>query len=84
MISPPNRRWYNVAGPWAVAGIVALAMQVASAQPAATPAPQAEAEPPRAEEEIVEATADERRPLEDYEASEQISEDLSVSFPVDI
>jgi hypothetical protein len=30
--------------------------------------------------------ADEQRegPLEDYEASEQISEDLSVSFPVDI
>jgi hypothetical protein len=28
--------------------------------------------------------ADEDRVLEDYEASEQISEDLSVSFPVDI
>ena len=35
---------------------------------------------------VLEGAADEQRegPLEDYEASEQISEDLSVSFPVDI
>ena len=30
------------------------------------------------------ADADQNRPLDDYEASEQISEDLSVAFPVDI
>ncbi|MEM9313853.1 MAG: hypothetical protein AAGA95_04440 [Pseudomonadota bacterium] len=38
------------------------------------------------EEEVVEAEviAPPAGPLEDYEASEQISEDLSVSFPVDI
>lgn len=30
------------------------------------------------------ATGQATGPLEDYEASEQISEDLSVSFPVDI
>jgi hypothetical protein len=35
---------------------------------------------------VADGAADEQRegPLEDYEASEQISEDLSVSFPVDI
>lgn len=35
---------------------------------------------------VADGAADEQRegPLEDYVASEQISEDLSVSFPVDI
>jgi hypothetical protein len=40
--------------------------------------------PPRAEEAPIEEAADGGVLLEDYEASEQISEDLSVSFPVDI
>ncbi len=33
---------------------------------------------------IADTAADQESVLEDYEASEQISEDLSVSFPVDI
>ena len=36
------------------------------------------------EDAVTDAAADQEAVLEDYEASEQISEDLSVSFPVDI
>lgn len=50
------------------------------------------APPPRASEDLQDianttaqrGAAAPAAPLEDYEASEQISEDLSVSFPVDI
>lgn len=63
--------------------LTTLLLSQASAQPAAPTGGESEA-PPRSDEEIVEATAAERQPLENYEASEQISEDLSVSFPVDI
>jgi hypothetical protein len=75
--SPRGALW-----PIPAAILLALVALAAEAQPTATPEPPAD--PPRAEEDIVEASAEERRPLEDYEASEQISEDLSVSFPVDI
>ena len=45
---------------------------------------QSAADPNEPDARVTQATADAPPPLEDYEASEQISEDLSVSFPVDI
>jgi hypothetical protein len=52
-------------------------------EPAQDPDPAAQELPVAAEETIVPASGD-GTPLDDYQASEQISEDLSVSFPVDI
>lgn len=48
------------------------------------PAEQASAESPAEESSTAEAAQTPRRDPFDYESSEQISEDLSVSFPVDI
>ncbi len=74
-----------------IAVLLTLASLPAAAQePVSTASPQADEnareEAPQGpntppEEEVV---IPEAGPLEDYEASEQISEDLSVSFPVDI
>lgn len=59
--------------------------RLALAQPAQD---SADADRPAASSAAAEADTPPQRgaeaPLEDYEASEQISEDLSVSFPVDI
>ena len=70
--------------------LLSLALWPASAYPQATPEPDSAPEP-----DAVAAPGDDavsadpapdpsEEPLDDYEASEQISEDLSVSFPVDI
>jgi len=58
----------------------------AAQQPAATPTPPAEerAARPEADGPTQGQTPGNDREAQDYEASEQISEDLSVSFPVDI
>ncbi|WP_439107355.1 hypothetical protein [Congregibacter sp.] len=60
---------------------------VAIAQPPAEPAATTDTAAPATDagdeqEPVVAAPAN--QPFEDYEASEQISEDLSVAFPVDI
>ena len=74
------------------AAALALLVALAAAAPmprAQTAAPQDDTAPDAALEDGQAAdesdtVTDDERPLEDYEASEQISEDLSVSFPVDI
>ncbi len=64
------------------AAVLFLALPAALAQ---EPPADSAADPNDPGEEIIsDAAADALPPLEDYEASEQISEDLSVSFPVDI
>ena len=66
--------------------VPSTAVNAQSAQPpegAAQEAPPVEtAAPPEVDASAV--ASDPTRPPDDYEASEQISEDLSVSFPVDI
>jgi hypothetical protein len=64
-----------------VAAAASLAALFALAQDPTPAAPAAGADSAPADA-VQEDTPD--VPLEDYEASEQISEDLSVSFPVDI
>ena len=70
--------------------VAALSLLVALAATAPMPRAQTAPEPPQGDELLEDAaendreTDDEGQPIEDYEASEQISEDLSVSFPVDI
>ncbi len=54
------------------------------AQEETTPQPAQESAPERADEAPIVEAPEGAAVLEDYEASEQISEDLSVSFPVDI
>jgi len=61
-----------------LATILALAQDPRPSEPAAGEGSDPAAAAPAA------AQDDADVPLEDYEASEQISEDLSVSFPVDI
>ena len=64
------------------AAVLLLALPAALAQ---EPLEENAADPNDPGEEIIrDAAAHALPPLEDYEASEQISEDLSVSFPVDI
>jgi len=79
------------------AGLAALLLAVLATGTALTRAQTQEPAPPAATEGSDATVADEQQdadspapdaaspgPLEDYEASEQISEDLSVAFPVDI
>lgn len=79
--------------PRALAGLAAVALllvglalgpapwaQTDAAEPQVPPA----ADPNEAAAQAGEAAPGDLPPLEDYQASEQISEDLSVSFPVDI
>ncbi len=73
--------------PMALVLSVALALPVALVLPTAAAQEPADgaADPNEPDASVTtRATADASPPLEDYEASEQISEDLSVSFPVDI
>ena len=62
-----------------LAGLALAPVQAQEAQESDEAAPE-----PRAEEAPLDDAGEGDALLEDYEASEQISEDLSVSFPVDI
>jgi hypothetical protein len=72
---------------FAMAATLTLAQEqsatAAEPPPEQTPAGSGEATPEPAPDPDQAATGDETSPF-DYRASEQISEDLSVSFPVDI
>jgi hypothetical protein len=71
-----------------VALLIATAVTPVVAQPADAPDPNAPVTEPAAdavaEPAVAESNANAGQVFEDYEASEQISEDLSVAFPVDI